>query len=447
MIPIKTIDDKADLIIAGTPTSTELAQLVTVGDYLDDVQVLSAATVAALPSAANNKGIIYYVTATQKYYFSDGTNWRLDFTSDYEVQSIPTYTWGLNTNGRLGDNTTSNRSSPVTVAGSIASWSRIACGINHTLAIDINGVAYAWGLNSSGQLGDNTTLSRLSPVTIASVITDWAQIAAGENHSIALRSNGDVYGWGSNFSGAGYARSSPTIILGGITNWSRIAAGWNHNLGITTAGILYAWGVNVSGALGDNTTSSRPSPITVVGGITNWTQVSLGFNFSLAIRNSGIAYAWGNNAYGQLGGNTTSSRSSPVTVVGGITTWSSISAGAFHSLGLTSAGISYAWGTNASSQLGTLGTSTSSPVVVVGGITNWSQVSAGGRHSLGLTSTGVLYAWGQNTYAQLGDNTTSDRSSPTTVIGSITTWSQISAGWRHSAAINTAAQYTKGFIS
>lgn len=448
MIPVKTIETKADQIIAGTPTAAQLAQLVAVGDYIDDVQVLTAASVATLPSAANNKGIIYYVTATQKYYFSDGTNWRSDFTSDYEVQSIPVYTWGINTNGRLGDNTTSNRSSPVSLVGGIPSWKRVAGGINHSLAIDITGRLYAWGTNTSGQLGDATTSNRSSPVAVADGNTDWIQVAGGENHSLALRSNGLLYGWGSSFSGSGSSYTFPRLVVGGITNWSQIAAGWNHNLGITSTGILYAWGVNVSGCLGDNTTVSKLSPVTVVGGITNWTQVACGFNLSLAIGNSSRTYAWGANSYGQLGDNTTSSRSSPTIVTGSITDWNSVTAGTFHSLGLRSTGVAYAWGFNGLGQLGDgLTTNRSSPFIVVGGITNWSQMSAGGGyHNLGLTTTGIAYSWGNNVSGQLGDNTTSNRSSPVSVVGGITTWSQVSAGRNHNLAINTVALYTKGFV-
>ena len=297
MIPVKNIETKADLIIAGTPTAAELAQLVTVGDYLDDVQVLSAATVAALPSAANNKGIIYYVTATQKYYFSDGTNWRVDFTSDYEVQSIPTYTWGNNAYGQLGDNTTSSRSSPVTTAGSITSWKQVYAGTQHTLAIDNTGVAYAWGRNQYGQLGDNTTSNRSSPVTV----------------------------------------------VGNIATWSQLSAGFHFSLGVTTGGVLYAWGVNGSGQLGDNGASaSARSPITTVGGITTWSQVAAGRLSSLAITSAGILYGWGSNIRGQLGDNTTTNRFSPVTAVGGLTNWSQISAGNECSLGLTTTGIAYA---------------------------------------------------------------------------------------------------------
>jgi alpha-tubulin suppressor-like RCC1 family protein len=127
-------------------------------------------------------------------------------------------------------------------------------------------------------------------------------------------------------------------------------------------------------------------------------------------------------------------------VAGGITNWSQIDASDNNNLAIAG-GIAYAWGPNNFGQLGTNSTApSSSPVTVVGGITNWSQVSAGQHHSLGLTDTGVLYAWGRNNYGKLGDGTTNNRSSPVTVIGGLTNWSQVAAGKDNNIAINISVK-------
>jgi alpha-tubulin suppressor-like RCC1 family protein len=160
---------------------------------------------------------------------------------------------------------------------------------------------------------------------------------------------------------------------------------------VPVSAIAYGWGSNTNGQLGDNTATSRSSPVTVVGGITNWQQLSAGNAHSLGVTQGGIAYAWGFGNNGRLGDNTVTSRSSPVTVVGGITNWQQLSAGGAHSLGLTQGGIAYAWGFNGNGRLGDNTTDPrSSPVTVVGGITNWQQLSAGGLHSIGATATIVL---------------------------------------------------------
>jgi alpha-tubulin suppressor-like RCC1 family protein len=229
-------------------------------------------------------------------------------------------------------------------------------------------------------------------------------------------------------------------VVGGITNWSQVSAGGSHSLGITESGVLYAWGNNNNGRLGDNTISNQSSPVTVVGGITNWSQVSAGSSHSLGLTDTGVLYAWGLNSSGELGDGTTISKSSPVTVAGGITNWSQIDASDNNNLAIAG-GIAYAWGPNNSGQLGTNSTvARSSPVTVVGGITNWSQVSAGRSHSLGLTDTGVLYAWGSNFYGKLGDGTTNNRSSPVTVVGGLTNWSQVAASIDNSIAINISVK-------
>jgi alpha-tubulin suppressor-like RCC1 family protein len=122
--------------------------------------------------------------------------------------------------------------------------------------------------------------------------------------------------------------------VGGITNWTQVSAGNFHNVGITDSGIAYAWGQGSAGRLGTNNNIPRSSPVTVAGGITNWSQVSAGNTHSLGVTDTGIAYAWGSGNYGLLGTDDTINRSSPVIVAVGITDWSQVSGGSRHSLGV-----------------------------------------------------------------------------------------------------------------
>jgi alpha-tubulin suppressor-like RCC1 family protein len=362
-----------------------------------------------------------------------------------------TLAWGLNSSGQLGDGTITDRSSPVTVIGGITDWASVSGGGYHSLGITNTGIAYAWGYNGQGQLGDGTTTQRSSPVTVIGGITDWASVSAGNRHSLGVTDAGIAYAWGYNSFGrlgddTTTNRSSPVTVIGAITDWASVSAGNSHSLGVTDSGIAYAWGRNSQGQLGDGTDAERSSPVMVIGGITNWVGVSGGGTHSLGVTATGIAYAWGNNGNGRLGDDTTTARSSPVTVIGGITDWASVSGGGDHSLGVTDAGIAYAWGSNGNGRLGDgTTTSRSSPVTVIGGITDWAQVAAGSAHSLGVTATGIAYAWGSNSNGRLGDGTTTNRSSPVTVIGAITDWASVSAGDRHSLAIaaDTIKTFTK----
>jgi len=464
MIPTKTIEDKVNTkIAAGSLSDLEYSQLTSINASFTGA-VNKVATYSALPASATKKGIIYYVISENKYYFSDGSFWRTNFTSTLDQNSIDGSLngWGVtNSSGQLGDNTTSNRLSPVRAVTTLNLWSQVAAGSSHSLGLH-NGIIYSWGSNGYGQLGDNTTVSKSSPVTIIGGITNWVQISAGLSTSFGVTGTGVLYAWGDGYEGklgVGDAtnRSSPVTVVGGITTWSQVDASagayflWGFGAAVTSGGIAYAWGKNDFGQLGDNTIVSKSSPVSVVGGITNWSQVSAGQEFCLGLRSTGQLYAWGRNAEGQLGDNTTVSKSSPVIVVGGITSWSKINGGfgdvsnRGSSYAIANGGTLYAWGLGAGGQIGDNAASNrSSPVTVVGGITNWNQISGGIRFCVGITNAGLAYAWGYNSTGQIGDGTTTNRSSPVPVIGGITSWTQISSAVGFTIGISNIG--TKGFL-
>jgi len=407
-------------------------------------RIVSIATVNDLPDSYTlPSGSIFFVDSIGVEVVAVGNKWlgldgRLlrDDTPIVDVMS-----WGFGTSGQLGDGTAISKSSPVTVVGGITNWSAISARGAHSLGLTDTGVLYAWGFGGYGRLGDGTAISKSSPVTVVGSITNWSAIAAGGFHNLGLTDAGVIYAWGTGGNGqlgdgTTIDKSSPVTVVGGITNWSQISAGSTHSLGLTDAGVLYAWGAGSDGRLGDGTIINRSSPVTIIGGITNWSAVSAGQYHSLGLTNTGILYAWGLGTSGRLGDGTAISKSSPVTVVGGITNWSAVNAGNIHSLGLTDAGVLYAWGAGGVGRLGDGTTiARSSPVTVVGGITNWSQISAGSTHSLGLTDAGVLYAWGSGGSGRLGDGTIINKSSPVTVVGGITNWSAIAADSDHNLGL------------
>jgi alpha-tubulin suppressor-like RCC1 family protein len=298
----------------------------------------------------------------------------------------------------LGDNTVVSKQSPISVVGGFTDWCQISAGNNFSAAVRTNGTAWAWGSNSCGQLGDNTIVDKSSPVSVVGGFTDWCQVSAGSAHSLAVRQNGTAWGWGQGSAGrigdnTITTKSSPVSVVGGFTDWCQITAGLagaGFSLAIRQTGSLWGWGCATCGTLGDNTTVAKSSPVSVVGGFTDWCQVSAGDCHSIAIRQNGTAWSWGLGTCGRLGDNTTVAKSSPVSAVGGFTDWCQASAGGCHSLAVRQNGTAWAWGEAGAGRLGdNTVVDKSSPVSVVGGFTIWAQVSAGLDFSLGRTITTV----------------------------------------------------------
>ena len=446
MISTKDLVEKVNaLILADGLSDLNYTQLSNIDEFLKN-SVATVATLNDLPLASANKGKMIFVADMKQYQHSNGVEWENIFDTTFYIKS-DVYGWGENGQGHLGDNTVIDKSSPVSPVGGITNWTQITGSGYHALALTSDGIAYAWGDALAGKLGDNSTADKSSPVTVVGGITNWSQLSAAVNHSLGVTKNGIAYAWG--FNGAGhlgdgtnFSRRSPVTVIGGITNWSQVSAGGAHSLGIA-GGIAYAWGGGFDGVLGDGTATNKTSPVTVIGGITNWSQLSGGEFHSVGIAD-GIAYAWGRNVTGQVGDGTTVNKSSPVTVLGDIANWSQVSAGDDHVVGVTEDGIAYAWGSGNFGMLGDNSTiNKSSPVTVVGGITNWSQVNAGGFHSLGLTSDGIAYAWGAGATGRLGNNSNVNRSSPVTPVGGIANWTQVNAARFHSSALSV--NETKGF--
>jgi alpha-tubulin suppressor-like RCC1 family protein len=387
-------------------------------------------------------GMIRFNTDEELFEAFTGTEWVY---IDLYKPSGDIFAWGSGANGLLGDGTVVNRSSPVSIIGGFTDWIQVSAG-GHSLGVRSDGTAWAWGSGANGLLGDGTVVNRSSPVSVIGGFTDWIQVSAGNGHSLGVRSDGTAWAWGLGSygrlgDGTTFNRSSPVSVVGGFTDWIQVSAGGGHSLGIRSNGTAWAWGNNTRGTpnavgqLGDNSNQlTRLSPVSVVGGFTDWIQVSAGYRHSLGIRANGTAWAWGYASQGSLGNGTIFNRSSPVSVIGGFTDWIQVSASS-HSLGVRANGTAWAWGYGSFGRLGD-GTvvDRSSPVSVIGGFTDWIQVSAS-SHSLGVRSDGTAWAWGAGTSGRLGDGTAVAKSSPVSVIGGFTDWIQVSAGGDHSLGL------------
>ena len=195
--------------------------------------------------------------------------------------------WGFNGNGQLGDNTVTNKSSPVQTVGFATNWKQVSCGSglvaqSHTAAIKTDGTLWAWGRNSNGQLGDNTITNKSSPVQTVTFGTNWKQVSCGTSFTAATKTDGTLWLWGLGTSGqlgndAATSRSSPVQTISFGSNWKQVACGDNHTAAIKQDGTLWLWGDNSYGNLGDNTTIKKSSPVQTVAGGTTWMQVAMGF--------------------------------------------------------------------------------------------------------------------------------------------------------------------------
>ena len=319
----------------------------------------------------------------------------------------------------------------------------IAAGYTHTCGLASTGAAYCWGANG-GALGDGSYVNSSIPVAVSGGLS-FSALAAGGGFTCGLTSAGTAYCWGNNTSGQlgnyppkdNVGIPTPVLVSGGLS-FSALAAGAAHTCGLTSAGAAYCWGLDLFGELGSSplTGNFSSTPQAVSGG---WSFVALtaGVYHTCGLTSLGAAYCWGDNETSQLGNGSTgfSTDTTPVAVSGGLT-FSALAAGSWHTCGLAGSGAAYCWGSNYGGQLGTgSATDSSIPVAVSGGLT-FSAVAAGGDHSCGLTSTGAAYCWGVNNSGQLGDGSITNSSTPVAVSGGLT-FSTLTAGAGHTCGLTS----------
>jgi len=394
-----------------------------------------------------------------------GGNFTLALKADGTV-----WAWGNNNNGQLGIGNNTNQPTPVQVKGSggvgvlsniVAVSAPPAAAGAFALALGADRTVWAWGNNSSGQLGDGTTANRNTPGQVKgvgglAVLADVTAIDAGGGannlHALAVQTDGTVLAWGSNSNGqlgtgdivantvpaavVGLGRGSPVVA---------VSAGTGLSLALNADGSVLAWGDNSSGQLGDGTFFGRPTPA-VVAGMTEIRSISTSIlsNHSLAIQTDGVVVAWGNNDNGQLGTGDTANR--PVAAaVPNLVDVIATAVGSSHSLALKADGTVWSWGDNSAGQLG-VGSTTDqfSPVQVRTSATdmlhNVTAITAGSNISYALTSEGAMFAWGLNTNGQLGTNRTNSESFAVPVhgiddVGSLTGVTAIAANGSASYAL------------
>jgi alpha-tubulin suppressor-like RCC1 family protein len=227
----------------------------------------------------------------------------------------------------------------------------MSAGFSHTCGITTSGVAYCWGNNFFGKLGNGTSAGSATPVPVSGGLT-FSSVSAGQFHSsCGTTTSGAGYCWGS-ITGFSPAMLTPQLIPGGLT-FRAVSSGNNQSCGVTTTNSAYCWGDNSFGQLGNGTTTASLNPVAVSGGLF-FSSVSAGTvshdisgtgPHSCGITNTGAAYCWGYNGNGGLGNGTFTSSTVPVPVSGGLS-FGSIAAGGAFTCGVTTRGEAFCWGLN-----------------------------------------------------------------------------------------------------
>ena len=344
-----------------------------------------------------------------------------------------TYCWGDNGNAQLGTGSAESEPSPTPrlVATSLKFVS-ISVGGQHTCALTDEGLAYCWGYNGQGQLGSETA-SGTDPVLVrlpfdcppnASCLPPppltFTSIAAGYHHTCGITPENVAYCWGRNDYGQlgqgtiSHHNSTPTPVSGDLP-FIAIDAGVIHTCGVAAVfggGYVYCWGSNFYGMFG-NGTSGTQSSTPVPGPGSGFTAISVGDYHTCGNTATDDVFCWGRNHYGQIGDGTTTDTNRPFNVPRKL---AAIVLGAGHSCGVTRLGEAYCWGLGLYGELGNGATTNRSTLTRVAGDVSFTAVTAHhGLHTCGLASDNRAHCWGYNQFGQVGDGSLENRLEPVPV--------------------------------
>ena len=338
-----------------------------------------------------------------------------------------TWAWGYNTWGNIGDNSSVSRCTPVAVCGG-HTFCFVQIGIDQSYGIEKTGKLWTWGFNGSGQLGDYTSVNRLTPVAVCGNHT-FCQVVYGTNYyALGIDKNGKAWGWGRNTYGQlGTNRAStssactPIAVCGNHT-FCFIHASYGLSIAIDNHGKAWAWGYNNSGGIGNNASASVSTPVAVCGSHT-FCKIFAGDTMAGGMDIHGKAWSWGDGYAGGRGDNINYyNTSTPVAICGNHTFCDIMIARSIGS-GIDNHGQTWIWCQNTNGDLGINSVvCAQTPVTIYGNHTfckiTWHQTGSYNSLGFGIDKSGVMWAWGNNQYGNLGDNSIVCRSTPVAIYGS-----------------------------
>ena len=369
------------------------------------------------------------------------------------------YAWGAGANGQLGLGTDREDKLYPTRVGNANNWIQVSVVTRASFAINEHNHLYSWGRNTDGVLGLGI------PIVMNGAVPDavqeeidtptripgyWMTIAdGGQSHMQGIQTDGTIWGWGSNANNRAGLRDAvpantvanqggwatiPVRLRGNGSsetnnaltdnNWSKVSAGNGFGVALRPNGELWSWGLNGTRGV-DNPPAATHSNVMRVGTQSNWTFIDAGASHGVAINDQGELYAWGNSLNGAVGNNMTAgsvtlTRISGVHVDASYGPWKTAAAASGRSFAITTSGRLFAWGTNFSYRLG-VGDDVNRlvPTEVITGDPaidgNWVQIFADANSAFGQLADGTWLSWGSNLNGVLGNGTTDDAPVPTMI--------------------------------
>ena len=340
------------------------------------------------------------------------SDWDISFTGIHHSFALKkngsTWAWGFNYAGQLGNGTSwpEFQPSPINIQTSI-NWSDISVMQLQNFGVDKDGVLWNWGSGGTGFSNSSVPIRTFEYTTFPDAV--WLSVS-GYNEwpterYTAIMQDGTLWVWGGgdsqNILGDAQFNSNYRglpVQVGSATDWKTVSVGQNHTLAIKADGELWAWGNNNAGQVGDETNTNRFQPVRI-GSDKNWVSISAYAYHSMAIDTEGGLWAWGNNQNGQLGNNTTTSQNRPVRIKEDIE-WGMVSTSRWRTAAVCKNGHLWAWGNNNAGQVGDGTIENRNLPVMIGADNDWVHVSMSeGWNNLGYTiaikEDGSMWGWGR----------------------------------------------------
>jgi alpha-tubulin suppressor-like RCC1 family protein len=255
---------------------------------------------------------------------SSHSTWNMISAGGFHTAAIKAdgtlWSWGNNIEGEMADGTDSNDRLTPTQESSHSIWNMVSAGGFHTAAIKTNGTLWSWGYTGDGQIGNNSVASIhvCLPQQEYSHSTNWVMLIAGGRYTVAMKSDHTLWAWGNNnFGELGNGdfldRRVPVSVDNNSSDWQAFSTGDRHTIATKTNGELWTWGYNTSGQLGNGETTNRHTPVQEDSVSDDWSSLSAGgMAHSTAIRSNGRLWVWGGNSQGQLGDGSTTDNLIPI---------------------------------------------------------------------------------------------------------------------------------------